>query len=155
MNKLNLKILKIPDNNSYEPFAKDLMQNVARSSPIIFYPNATDIPHIESGYKSNIDNEILTMTEKPNVVLAPVSKLALSNSVPDIINLIHYLKQCPKIKQIFIWCSVKNIRDDKLIPFLQYLANIEVVMRTDSDLQILTKRNTGTVTRKVSGNRNE
>lgn len=140
------------DNNSFEPFAKDLLSTVAHSAPIIYYPKATDIPHIQSRYRLDIENEIFTITEKPNVVIAPVSKLELCNSVPDIINLVHYLKQSPKIKQAFVWCSIKNIRDEKLIPFLQYLANIEVILKNESDLQILTKRSTGAVTRKVSSN---
>lgn len=126
------------------------MQTIARSTPIIFYPKATHIPHIQSNYKTDIDNEISTTSEKPNVLLAPVSKLALCNSVPDIIKLVHYLKQSTKIRQIFMWCSTKNIQDDKIIPFLQYLADIEVVLKTDSHLQMLTKRNTGSVSRKVS-----
>lgn len=92
----------------------------------------------------------MAMTEKPNVILAPISKFELGNSIPQIIQLVHYFKQSPKIRQIFIWCSAKNIRDKKLIPFLLYLANIEVWLKNETDLQILTKRNTGSVTRKVS-----
>lgn len=125
------------------------MEYIAGSSPIISYPKTTDLPHIQSSYKNDIDNEILAMSEKPNVLLAPVSKLALCNSVRDIIHLVHDLKQNSKIRQIFMWCSIKNIRDDALIPFLQYLADIEVVFKTESHLQILTKRNTGSVSRKV------
>lgn len=131
------------------------MQTIARSTPIIFYPKTTDIPHIQLNYKTDIDNEILAATEKPNVLLAPVSKLALCNSVPDIIKVVHYLKQSTKIRQIFMWCSTKTIQDDKIIPFLQYLADIEVVLRTESHLQILTKRNTGSISRKVSENNSE
>lgn len=141
--------MNILDGNSYEPFAKDLLQTVARSSPIIFYPKATDIPIIASSFKTDIESDIVTSGEKPNVILAPVSKLELDNSITDIVNLVHYLKQSNRVKQIFIWCSAKNIRDEKLIPFLQYMANIEVSFRNESELQVLTKRNTGTVTRKV------
>lgn len=140
----------ITDHNSYEPYANELLQSIARASPIVCYPKSGDIPLIESNFKATIEQEILATTDKPNVLLAPVSKLELGNTVPDIVNLVHYLKQNPKIKQIFIWCSWKNIRDDKIIPFLRYMSNIVVVLKNESEASILTKRNTGSVTRKVS-----
>lgn len=142
----------ISDNNSYDPFAKELLETIARPSPVLHYPKTVDVPVIKSSFKLDIENELLSTTEKPNIVLASVAKLELSNSVTEIVNLVHHLKQNRQIKQIFIWCSRKNIRDDKLIPFLQYLANIEVVLKNESELHILTKRNTGSVTRKVSTN---
>ncbi|XP_055316983.1 elongator complex protein 5 isoform X1 [Sitodiplosis mosellana] len=142
------RVVLFVDSNSYEPFAKDLLQTIARSSPVIFYPKAIDIPIIESNFKANIESDILTTGEKANVILAPVSKLQLNNSITEIVNLVQHLKHHVKVKQIFIWCSTKNIRDDKLIPFLQYMSNIEVFLRDESELQILTKRNTGTITRK-------
>lgn len=127
-----------------------MLENVARSSPIVHYPTVDDIPVIKSNFKLDIENELLSTVEKSNVVLATVAKLELSNGVTEIVNLVHYFKQNRQIKQVFIWCSRKNIRDEKLIPFLQYLANIEVVLKNESEMHILTKRNTGTVTRKVS-----
>lgn len=139
------------DNNSYEPFSNDILQSIARSSPTVVYPKATDIPTIETSFKADIENQIAT-TEKPNVILASVSRLELGNSVHDVIRLVHFLKQNTKIGQIFIWCSRKNIQDDKIIPFLQYLASIEVIFKDESNLQIFTKRHTGSVTRKVSQN---
>lgn len=150
ISKLNLKC--IADCCSFDPFARNLLQAVASSSPIVFYPKAQDVPLIDPCFKADIDNEVLSTTEKPNVILTTVAKLELSNSIPNIVNLVHYLKQSTKVKQVFIWCSTKNIRDNKLIPFLQYMANIEVTLKNESELQILTKRNTGSVTRKVNIN---
>lgn len=105
---------------------------------------------ITKNFKADIDSDIHGTGEKTNVILAPISKLELDNSITDIVNLVHYLKLNTKVKQIFIWCSTKNIRNVKLIPFLQYMANTEVFFRNESELQVLTKRNTGTVTRKVT-----
>ncbi|XP_031632919.1 uncharacterized protein LOC116346824 [Contarinia nasturtii] len=142
------KVVLFVDNNSYEPFAKDLIQSVAGSSPVVFYPKTNDTPVIGPNFKADIC-EILATAEKSNIVLPPIAKLQLTNSIADIVQLVHYLKQCSKVKQIFIWCSTKNIKDEKVIPFLQYMANIEVFLNNASELQILTKRNTGSITRKV------
>lgn len=129
-----------------------MLQSIARSaSPAIVYPKSIDIPIIESNFKSDIENQIAT-TEKTNVILEAVSRLGLSNCVRNIISVVQFLKQNSKIGQIFIWCSRKNIHDEKIIPFLQYLANVEVTLRDQSNLQIFTKRNTGSVTRKVNNN---
>lgn len=127
-----------------------MLQSIARSAPIVCYPKASDIPLIEPNFKANIEQEIHATTEKPNVLLAPVSKLELANTVPDIVNLVHYLKQSAQVKQIFIWCSQKNIQDDKLIPFLRYMSNIVVSFKNETEASILTKRNTGSITRKVN-----
>ncbi|XP_055316984.1 elongator complex protein 5 isoform X2 [Sitodiplosis mosellana] len=119
------RVVLFVDSNSYEPFAKDLLQTIARSSPVIFYPKAIDIPIIESNFKANIESDILTTGEKANVILAPVSKLQLNNSITEIVNLVQHLKH-----------------------HVKYMSNIEVFLRDESELQILTKRNTGTITRK-------
>lgn len=151
---LNVKHSFVLDNNTYEPFAKELLETVARSSSSswVHYPKTVDVPVIKSSFKLDIENELLSTVEKPNILIVPIAKLELSNSVTEIVNLVHYFKQNRQIKQVFIWCSRKNIRDEKLIPFLQYLANIEVVLKNESEMHILTKRNTGTVTRKVCVN---
>lgn len=109
-----------------------------------------DIPVIESNFKADIENAIQSVGEKANVILAPVSKLQLDNSITDIVHLVQHLKQHTKVKQIFVWCSTKSIHDDKTIPFLQYMSDIEVFLRNESELQVLTKRHTGHITRKVS-----
>lgn len=139
------------DNNSYEPFSNDILRSIACSSPTVMYPKAIDIPTIQSSFKTDIEDQ-LTTSEKTNVILASVSRLELNNSVRDIIRIVQFLRQNTKIGQIFVWCSRKNVRDEKIIPFLQYLANIEVTLNDESNLQIFTKRNTGSVTRKVSQN---
>lgn len=89
------------------------------------------------------------MPKKSNVILANLSKLELNYSLRNVVHLIHKLKKSQNTKQIFGWAAAKHIRDGKLIPFVEYLADIVVTFHDDHTLNILTKRNTGSVFRKV------
>lgn len=101
--------------------------------------------------KTNIDihKELLDLPEKSNVILSTVSCIAVQHTISDLIKLVHSLKQCSKTKQLFAWATVKNISDRKIIPFLEHMADVIVTLEDRKHLTILTKKITGSVSRKV------
>lgn len=99
--------------------------------------------------KTNIDIDREITTEKSNVILDVISKLECGLSVAEIIKLIRNIKRSSKTKQLFVWCSVKNVVDKKLIPFLTYMADVIVTFKNQHHLSVLIKRNTGSVSKKV------
>lgn len=93
--------------------------------------------------------ELLDLPERSNVLLATASQLSLEYTIPDIIKLIHSLRQSTKCRQLHMWASVKNISDPKLIPFLEHMADVVVLLKDPKHLSVLTKKITGSVSRKV------
>lgn len=93
--------------------------------------------------------ELSELTERSNVLLATASQLNLDYTIPDIVKLIHSLRQSTKCRQLFVWASIKNVSDPKLIPFLEHMADVVVLLKDAKHLSILTKKITGSVTRKV------
>lgn len=89
------------------------------------------------------------MPQKSNVILANVTKLEMNYSVRDIVQLIDKLKKSQNVQQCFGWIAAKHIRDGKIIPFLEYMADIVVTIQNEHTLNVLTKRSTGAVFKKV------
>lgn len=137
------------DNNSYEPIAQKLLDRLLNGSPIYHCPKTTDLPLSDTNPSIDIDAELNAVPKKTNVILGNISKLELNWSVSNIVQLVHSLKKCQNLKQTLAWASVKHIQDGKLIPFLHYMADIVITFQDERTLNVLTKRSSGSVFRKV------
>lgn len=96
-----------------------------------------------------IQQELDRLEVKCNIVLPPLSWLIQQNKLSAVIRSIQRIKTSPKTKQLFVWATVKNIGDGKVVPFVEHLADIVVNIRDKKTLTILTKRSSGSVTKKV------
>lgn len=137
------------DHNAYEPIAHDLLGKMIGSTPIYHLPQKMDIPLDENDICMDITKELSVAKEKSTIILRAISRLELVYKVPDIIRLIHSIKRHSKTKQLFVWCSVTNIMDKKLIPFIAYMADIIVTLNSGNHLNVLTKRSTGSTSTRV------
>lgn len=117
-------------------------------SPIYHCPKL-DLSLSDANPSIDINKEANAVPHKSNVILANVSRLEMNYSIRDIVQLIDKLKKSQNVKQCFGWIAAKHIRDGKVIPFLDYMADIVVTIQDEQTLNILTKRNTGSVFKKV------
>lgn len=137
------------DHNAYEPIAHDLLGKLIGSTAIYHLPQKIDIPLDENDICVDISKELSIAKEKSTIILRAISRLELVYKIPDIIRLIHSIKRHSKTKQLFVWCSVTNIMDKKLIPFIAYMADIIVTLNSGNHLNVLTKRSTGSTSTRV------
>lgn len=96
--------------------------------------------------KSLSDSHLVT--NKAYLVLPPLSKLILSDAVEAIIDTIKQAKNNSNIQQLFIWVTLKNIQHHFIVPFVVHLADIVLTFDNERNLNILTKKSSGSVTRK-------
>lgn len=144
----NLKI--ISDENSYEPVAQKLLHRILNGSPIYHCPKKADFPLGEANLSIDLDKETNAVPLKSNIILPNISKLEMNYSIRDIVQLIDKLKKSQNVKQCFGWIAAKQIRDGKIKPFLEYMADIVVTIQDEHTLNVLTKRITGSVFKKVN-----
>lgn len=109
----------------------------------------TTSPPIHTRRVLDIKKELSELPDRSNVLLPTASQLNLDYTIPDIVKLVHSLRQSTKCRQLFVWASVKNVSDPKLIPFLEHMADIVVMLKDLKHLSVLTKKSTGSVSRKV------
>lgn len=119
-------------------------------SPIYHCPKIADFSLGEANPSIDIDMETNAVPQKSNVILANVSKLEMNYSIRDIIQLVDKLKKSQNVKQCFGWIAAKHIQDGKIMAFLEYMADIVVTIQDEHTLNILTKRSTGSVFKKVN-----
>lgn len=82
-------------------------------------------------------------------VLLPVAELSHLYHASAIFQLIHAIKRNPKIRQIYVWATVLSISNDVLVPFLEHMANVVVTLKDVVNLSVLTKKSSGSVSKKV------
>lgn len=139
------------DHTSFQPVCDKILEGIINDKSTI-----KRLPETKTSFpKSSTDQvdlaqALCNLTEKSNIILPPLSILAQQNKLPSLIKSIHQIKTNSKTKQIFVWATVKNIHDKKVIPFVEYLADIVVTLRDEKTLTILTKKSSGSVTKKVS-----
>lgn len=146
---MNLTYNFIPDHNAYEPISQDLLSKLLCASPVYHVPKLESLRISQASNRIDIDKEVMSIPAKSNIMLCTVSKLQRHYHLPDIIHLVHNLKKCHMTMQLFAWASVKNINDAKIIPFFEHMADIIVTLKDATHLTLLTKRASGSVSRKV------
>lgn len=63
--------------------------------------------------------------------------------------MIHKLKTCPNVKQVFLWLTMANFPEhDHLPEFVEHMSDVVVKLQTKSELELLIRKATGSVTRK-------
>lgn len=82
---------------------------------------------------------------KTSVILLPISKLELTKCEREIFTLIQTLKNSENVNQIFAWATTKNISSKVLIPFLDYMSDVTVSIKSSQHLSILNKKKSGNV----------
>lgn len=82
-------------------------------------------------------------------VLLPVSELSQLYHASAIFQLLRALKRNPKIRQIFVWATFSSTSNEVLIPFLEHMANVVITLKDPVNLSVLTKKNGGSVVKKV------
>ena len=112
-----------------------------------FLPEITDPFNTVS---RNFPSNVMDLSDSANIIL-PIAELSESYKLSSIFHLVNNYKKNPKIKQIFLWASVKNISNDILIPYLDHMANVIVTIKDRNNLSVLIKKPGGSVTKKVCG----
>lgn len=88
-------------------------------------------------------------TDKCVVVLPPASRLFQQFLASDVFKMIHKLKNSSNVKQVFLWLSMGNFPEhDHLPEFVQHMADIVVKLQSKSELELLIRKTTGSVTKK-------
>lgn len=87
--------------------------------------------------------------DKSVVILPPASRLFQQFFASDIFKMIHKLKNSPSVKQVFLWLTLPNFPEhDHLPEFVEHMADIVVKLQTRTELELLIRKSTGSVTRK-------
>lgn len=142
-----VKFQLLSDDVGFEPLATQLMSKIVGGvSPIFHSP---EIPSDFSATEIDINRELGKLTEKSNVLLAPISTLLQHHKIASIIKLIHSLKTSKRSKQVFTWATLKNIKDKTIVAFLEHMADVVVTISSKKTLAILIKKHSGSITRKV------
>lgn len=88
-------------------------------------------------------------SEKCTVILPPASKLFQQHFASDVFKTIQKLRNSPNVKQIFLWLTVANFPEHDHIPdFVEHMADTVVRLQSQSELELLIRKATGSVTRK-------
>lgn len=86
---------------------------------------------------------------KSVIVLPPASHLFQKYLASDIFKMLQKLKNSPEVKQIYLWLTVANFPEHDHIPeFIEHMANVVVRLETKSELELLIRKTSGSVTRK-------
>lgn len=138
----------ISDHISYEPVYEKIINNIITDKATIktFPQKSTSFP---KQHAIDVTQLLAGQDEKSNFILPPLSILTQQDKLESVVKIIHQIKCSSKTKQLFVWATAKNIQDKKVIPFIEYLADIVVTLKDKKTLTILIKRNSGSVTKKV------
>lgn len=117
--------------------------------PFLYVPKSTkDL--FESQKQFTVVEDTFDILEKSNVILEPISKLIQHYEIPEIIRLVHSLNKNPKVKQIFGWLTISNVLDQRITSYLEHMADLVVTLKDSQYLTVLTKKASGSVSRKVN-----
>lgn len=93
--------------------------------------------------------DITLPSEKSIVILPPASKLFQQHFASDIFKIIQKLKNSPNVKQLYLWLTLSNFPEhDHLPDFVEHMADTVVRLQSPSELELLIRKPTGSVTRK-------
>lgn len=128
------------DHNSFEPVSDKLIVNLINDKTSIRRP--IDL--------NSFAQTLNSQEEKSNVILPPLAVITQQHKLVTVIQAIHTIRSNAKTKQMFVWATVKNIHDKKVIPFVEHMADVIVTLLDKKTLTILTKRSSGSVSKKVT-----
>lgn len=82
-------------------------------------------------------------------ILQPLSKQILKFKIEEIIQQIKSYQENQKIKQLFLWITIKNIQHPFIVKFMEHLANTVVHFENCDSVSILNKKSSGSISKKV------
>lgn len=88
-------------------------------------------------------------SQPDKVLYLPLAELCQTYKICDIFKLIHHHKTKQTIKQLLGWVSVKNVESEFHVPYLEYLANVVITIKDSVNLSIVSRKATGSVTKKL------
>lgn len=124
----NSKLVLFIDNVGMEQNGVKIVENLLKENSMNF---------------EKLINENCEFNQKTSVILNPISKLELTKSEQEIFTLIQSLKNQENVNQIFAWATAKNISSKILIPFLDYMSDVTINIKSNQHLSILTKKKSG------------
>ncbi|KAJ6641856.1 hypothetical protein Bhyg_06801 [Pseudolycoriella hygida] len=92
---------------------------------------------------------VFSESQPDKFLYLPLAEMCQTYNISEVFQLIHRHKTKQTIKQMFGWASVKNIEAEFLIPYLEYLANVVVTIKDSVNLSIVTRKSSGSVTKKL------
>lgn len=92
---------------------------------------------------------LILPTVKSVIILPPAAGLFQQYFASDIFKAIHKLKSSPQVKQVILWLSIPNFAEhDHLPEFVEHLADVVVKLKTRTEMELLIRKATGSVTKK-------
>lgn len=135
----------ISDHNSYEPISDKLITNLINDKSSIRRVSDRASSSDMLAFPQTFANQ----EAKVNIILPPMALLAQQHKLETIMTTLHKIKTSAKTKQLFVWATVKNIHDKKVVPFTEHLADVVVTLLDKKTLTILIRRSSGSVSKKV------
>lgn len=130
----------ISDTIGYEPKSQEIFQSWInkqnRESSVV------ELKSLNNPYEATDPNIEFYL------LLPPLSKVILTNSIEEVIGSIKRAKENPKVQQVFQWVTLKNIQHPFVVQFVAHLADIILTFENEGHLNILTKKGGGSVSRK-------
>lgn len=147
MNSSYKSIKFLTDHTNLEPVSEKLIQSWLTSSPLV---NIVSLQPTEPLSSQPISIPKIFLEQQPDKTLyLPLAELCQTYGISEIFKLIHHHKTKQTVKQLFGWASVKNIEMEFPIPYFEYLANVVVTIKDSVNLSIISRKASGSVTKKL------
>ncbi|KAG4077539.1 hypothetical protein HA402_002966 [Bradysia odoriphaga] len=141
------KFVLFVDHTNLEAISEKLLKSSLKSSQIV---NIVSLQPIVSLSSQPISIPTAFTQSRPESTLyLPLAELCQTYKICDIFKLIHRHKSQQTAKQIIGWVSVKNVESDFHVPYFEYLANVVVTIKDSVNLSIVSRKSTGSVTKKL------
>lgn len=138
----------LPDHTNLEPVSQKLIQSWLTSSSQLV--NIVSLQPIVPMSSQPISLPSTFVHAQPDKTLyLPLAELCQTYKISEIFKLIHHHKSKQTIKQMFGWVSVQNVQSEFHVPYLEYLANVVVTIKDSVNLSVVSRKSTGSVTKKL------
>lgn len=142
-----LQCQSVLDHTNLEAISEKLLQSSLPSSQIV---NIVSLQPTVPLTSHPISIPTAFSQPRPDTTLyLPLAELCQTYKIGNIFKLIHLHKSQQTAKQIIGWASVKNVECDFHVPYLEHLANVVVTIKDSVNLSIVSRKLTGTVTKKL------
>lgn len=135
------------DHTNLEPLSEKLIQSWLPASQLVNIVSLQPLVPLSSQPLS-IPNAFVE-SQPDKTFYLPLAELCQTYNISDIFKLIHRHKTKTTIKQMFGWISVKNVESEFHIPYMEYLANVVVTIKDSVNLSIVSRKTSGSVTKKL------
>lgn len=133
-----------------------------KSSELVGSLSSTANIHLDSlPAHLNIDPTILQLVRQdlnaetyltsiiPGHVLINVAAFTQLFTLKSLFQLVHSLKACPKVKQLWLWASPATIGQEMVVPYLEHMSSAVLTLKDAVNMSLLSKKSGGLVSKKV------